>query len=137
MFKINKMTQYSVSILSSLEEGAVLSVPDIAIKTLIPVPTVAKISKTLQKKGFMISSRGAGGGYTLSRPLAKISVAEIIEALEGPIKIASCIESGNHCSLSGSCSRRLNWLKVNQVLTDALNQLSLAEMSGSRRCSDD
>ena len=130
------MTQYSVSILSSLEEGAVLSVPDIAIKTLIPVPTVAKLSKTLQKKGFMTSVRGAGGGYTLSRPLAKVSVAQIIEALEGPITIASCIESSNSCSLSQSCSRRLNWLKVNQVLNDALSQLSLAEMSGSQRCKD-
>ncbi len=136
MFKINKMTLYSVSILSCLQDGKTLSVPDITLKTLIPIPTVAKICKTLQKNGFIKSIRGPVGGYTLAKPLKNVNVAEIIETFEGPIKITNCILNNPSCNLSDSCARRLNWLKVNHLLTNALKQLSLADMASSKRCSD-
>ena len=90
----------------------------------------AKLLKQLTSTGLVASRRGAGGGYALGRPATEITVASIIDALEGPIALAACVDgSVEQCEVEGICPMRGNWNPVNQVIRRALEEVSLHEMA--------
>ena len=70
-------------------------------RSRVPLPTVSKLAKELSKAGLVISHRGRNGGYGLARPAEAISIAEIVEALEGPIALTECAKPGGS-STAGS-----------------------------------
>src|SRR6187551_2078976 len=76
----------------------------LADETGLPLPTVQKLVSKLSGAGLIESTRGTGGGFRLSRPPATISLADIVEAIEGPIAMTSCVDTGKHdCAVEGSC----------------------------------
>ena len=96
----------------------------------LPVPTVQKVVSKLTAAGLLRSTRGAGGGLQLARPAAAISLADIVEAVEGPIALTSCVESGRHdCALEGNCAVQPHWPIVNTALRGALADISLAQLA--------
>jgi len=135
MFRLNRLTDYGVVVLSqiSLESGALCSAQHIARHTGVPLPTVAKVLNILQREHLVDSHRGAAGGYTLSRPANEIKVSEVIEALEGPIALTACVENAEgHCEVESLCPMRGSWDRVNRAIRDALERVSLAEMVGAQ-----
>ena len=109
--------------------GVVRTAAEIADATGVPAPTVAKLLKTLAHAQLMESQRGAGGGYCLGRDPERISVAEIIAAVEGPIALTACVQgSPDHCGVETICAMRGNWDKVNQAVRAALESVTLADM---------
>ena len=135
MFRLNKLTDYAIVILSQMSHdiGAVNSAASLAVNAQVPLPTVAKILKLLSAAGVVTSHRGVAGGYSLDRPAAAVSVAEIIQSLEGPIALTACVdgavddcEAENHCPISG------NWNRVNDAIRTALDGVSLADMTDPR-----
>ncbi|MEZ5710000.1 MAG: SUF system Fe-S cluster assembly regulator [Blastomonas sp.] len=104
----------------------------LAEETGVPLPTAQKLVSRLAAAGLIESVRGAGGGFRLSRPPAMISLADIVEAVEGPIAITACTDSLTHdCAMEGHCHVRPHWQVVNHTLRSALAEVSLA-----RLCSD-
>lgn len=102
----------------------------LAAETGLPVPTVQKLVSRLSAAGLLASVRGAGGGFKLSRPAAAITLADIVEAVEGPIALASCVEQGRHdCTLEAACSLRPHWPLVNDALRGALAGISLTQLA--------
>jgi len=102
----------------------------LAEQTGIPGPTAQKLVSQLARAGLLVASRGSGGGVRLARPAAAISVADIIEAVEGPIALTSCVAEGRHdCSLEGSCKVQPHWGVVNGAVRGALAGISLASLS--------
>ena len=78
------------------------------------------------------SSRGAGGGLKLARPAAAITLADIIEAVEGPIALTTCIDrERDNCSLDANCSVKPHWPVVNAAMRGALAGVSLTQLSGA------
>ena len=70
--------------------------------------------------------RGSGGGFKLARPAAAISLADVIEAIEGPIAMTACVDSGKHdCGMEGACRVQPHWPVVNQAVRGALAGVSL------------
>lgn len=131
MIKLSRMTDYAVVVLSQLAtcNRSVQTVPRLADMTGLGEATVAKVLKTLVPAGLVVSQRGANGGYALARPAQAITVAEIVVALEGPIALASCVTAGDGlCSVEDLCPIRGNWDPVNEVITSALESVSLAEI---------
>ena len=131
MFKLNRMTDYAVVMMAEMArgEGVVRTAAEIADATGVQAPTVAKLLKTLAHAELMESQRGAGGGYSLGRDPARISVAEIIAAVEGPIALTACVQgSPDHCGVETICAMRGNWDKVNQAVRAALESVTLADM---------
>lgn len=105
----------------------------IAEETGLPLPTVQKLVSRLSAAGLLRSVRGAGGGFRLARPAAAISLAEIVEAIEGPIAMTACVETGRHdCGLEGSCVVRPHWPVVNAAVRGALAEVSLTSLAGGR-----
>ena len=132
MIRLNRLTDYAILVLARMgQDRAILrTAPQLALDTGVPLPTVAKILKTLAADGLIDSHRGATGGYALSRPAEKISMAEIISALEGPIALTLCIDgSAGHCEFETNCPTRANWEKVNNAIRGALEDLTLADMA--------
>jgi FeS assembly SUF system regulator len=102
----------------------------IAADTGVPAPTVQKLVSRLTAAGLLRSARGAGGGLNLARPAATISVADIVEAVEGPIALTACVDHGRHdCTLEGACSVRPHWPAVNAALRGALDSVTLADLT--------
>jgi FeS assembly SUF system regulator len=132
MFKLNRLTDYAVVVMSQMARrlDQVRTAPQIAQETGVPLPTVAKLMNALANGSLITSRRGAGGGYTLVRPAAEITVAEIIQALEGPIALTACVDgSADGCDVESLCPMRGNWNKVNRAIHGALSQVTLADMA--------
>lgn len=113
------------------KKRARVSAGQLAEETGLPVPTVQKLVSRLTAAGLLRSTRGVGGGLKLARPAATITLADIVEAVEGPIALTSCLEvAGNQCcTLEGSCSVKQHWPVVNRALRGALAQVSLTQLS--------
>jgi FeS assembly SUF system regulator len=129
MLRLSRLTDYAVVALVRLgrSEGVATS-PGIAAAIGLPEPTVAKVLKALTNSGLVISSRGAHGGYRLSRPLSGISVAEVIIAVDGPIALTSCVDGAVGCESQSLCPVAGRWDPVNDAIRGALTKITLADM---------
>jgi len=131
MFKLNRLTDYAVVVMSQMTRrpDELWTAPHIAQETGVPLPTVAKLLNALAHGELITSHRGAAGGYTLNRPAEAITVAEIIQALEGPIALTACVDGATGgCDVESICPMRGNWDKVNKAIHGALSRVSLADM---------
>jgi FeS assembly SUF system regulator len=134
MIKLSRLTDYAVTLLTQMvnERKSVWSAADLAEKSDLPMPTVAKILKQLAKSEIICAHRGAAGGYRLARAPMDIPIISIIEAMDGPITMTNCAKEGDsHCRIEKICPANGNWNKVNRVIRDALQAVSLADMAQS------
>lgn len=130
MLRISKLTDYAILMMVELtREGEMLSAHALAERVRVEAPTASKVLKLLSGGGLLESYRGANGGYRVTRGAGEISVAEVIAAIEGPIAMTECSVEEGLCSQEESCELRGNWQRISLAVSDALQQVSLAEMS--------
>jgi FeS assembly SUF system regulator len=131
--RLSSMADYAVVVMAAAARhcgGVRVSAVQLAEETGVPVPTVQKLVSCLANAGLLRSSRGAGGGLKLARPAAAITVADIVEAVEGPIALTSCCDSGRHdCTLETACAVRPHWPVVNEALRGALAGVPLTRFA--------
>lgn len=131
--RLSSMADYAVVIMSAAARhcgGARVSAGQLAEETGLPVPTVQKLVSKLTAGGLMRSSRGVGGGLKLARPPATISLADIVEAVEGPIALTACLDqTKSDCTLEACCHVRSHWPAVNAALRGALAQVALTQLA--------
>lgn len=131
--RLSSMADYAVVIMSAATRhcgGAKVSAGQLAEETGLPVPTVQKLVSKLTGAGLLRSSRGVGGGLKLARPAAAITLADIVEAVEGPIALTACLgEAKTDCTLEGCCDVRGHWPRVNAALRGALAQVALTQLA--------
>lgn len=134
MLKIAKLTDYGTLVMTTLALAptTVLNAQELAARSHVAAPTVAKLLKLLVKGGLVESTRGAHGGYRLARGADEITVAEVVTALEGPIAITACALHGGGCTIEGSCTSRSNWRLIDDAVRQALSAVTLAEMAAPR-----
>lgn len=130
MFRVSRLTDYATVVMTCIaaHPGDVLSTAQIAEETHLELPTVSKLLKSLGHAGLVDSFRGVNGGYRLARPADEISLAEIVEAMEGPLGMTECSLSDGHCERESQCGVRGSWQRINHVLDNALRTMSLADM---------
>lgn len=131
MFRLNRLTDYAVVVMTQMAGSgcAVRTAPQIAEDTGVPLPTVAKVLNALARDGLIVSQRGAAGGYRLGAPPERITVAAIIQALEGPIALTACVDGqSGHCESEALCPMRGNWDRVNNAIRGALESVTLEDM---------
>lgn len=127
MLRLSKLADYGSQVMAYMaKDDTVHSAAEVASATGIALPTVSKILKMLARSNLLVSARGAKGGYALSRRPGKISIAEIIDAMDGPISITEC--STSTCVQESVCSTRSNWQGINALIREALEKVTLAEM---------
>jgi FeS assembly SUF system regulator len=127
MLRISKLTDYGIVLLTDFAErpGATRNARELAESTGLPFPVVGKVLKTLAQEGLLVSHRGARGGYSLARPASAISVAEIIEALEGPIALMECSAGPGHCQKEATCRVRDPWQRIHGAIRSTLARVTL------------
>jgi FeS assembly SUF system regulator len=131
MLRITRLSDYAVAILGQLahSESAVNTAKELAARTGLPQPAVSKILKNLARSKLVASHRGVQGGYRLAREPSLVSVADVIEAVEGPVALTECGDSTDaSCEFVGHCSVQANWIRINQVVRRALSNVSVEDM---------
>jgi FeS assembly SUF system regulator len=131
--RLSSLADYAVVMMAAAARHcgqARLNAAELAQETGIPLPTVQKLVSKLTHAGLMRSARGAGGGFTLARPAAAITLADVIEAIEGPIAMTACVDIGKHdCALEGSCKVQPHWAIINTAVRGALANISLTSLT--------
>jgi FeS assembly SUF system regulator len=132
MLRVTKLADYGIVIMTNFASHGdrAYNARDIAGVVRLPLPVVSKVLKSLARAGLLDSQRGTKGGYSLAQPPQNITIAAIIRALEGPIAITECNDQVHgDCELEIRCPVRTNWHLINQAIFEALERITLAEMT--------
>tara|TARA_B100002052_G_scaffold99087_1_gene91559 strand:- start:2907 stop:3344 length:438 start_codon:yes stop_codon:yes gene_type:complete len=124
------MTDYAVLILANLAlyDNKMLTAKEIASETHISLPTTQKILKKLNRKNLVISKQGASGGYSLDPETKKLSVATLLEKLDGDLSITQCSSNDDQCEVEDFCNIGNAWQMINQRVQWALNDITLGDL---------
>jgi Rrf2 family transcriptional regulator, cysteine metabolism repressor len=116
--------------------GGPLSLTDTADHEALPRPYLEQLVVSLREAGLVTSTRGAHGGYELTRPPSEIRMSEVVVALEGPIAPMVCAsDDPDHaaiCDRSAFCTVEQLWQRVRDAVTEALDSMTLADLAHPR-----
>jgi Rrf2 family protein len=133
--RLSSLADYAVVMMSAAARHCgcrKMNATTLSEETGIPLPTAQKLVSRLSAAGLLESSRGTGGGVRLARPPATISLADVVEAVEGPIAMTPCADTGRHdCVLEGDCRVKPHMNVANAAVRGALAGVSLASLSGA------
>ena len=132
MLRLSKKADYALMAMKHLAQkgGAPsTSAREIAEQYDIPIELMAKVLQRLVRRGLLISTQGTRGGYVLSRSSASISVADVIEAIDGPFTVTACSSENNDCEQFAKCSIRDPLWQIRERIAAALGTVTLAEMA--------
>ena len=130
--RLSHLADYAVVLMTAAARrpgGARLSATELAAETGVPLPTAQKLMGQLAASGLLSSARGVSGGFALSRPAAEISLADIVEAVEGPIAMTICSEGRSDCALDAHCRVKPHMGIVGNAVRGALGAVSLTELA--------
>ena len=131
MLKLTKKADYALMAMKHLAEhsdGEARSAKDVADAFAIPPEALAKILQRLAKAGLLQSQHGINGGYTLARAAHTISAFEVIQAIDGPLFITSCVTTRGECGQSDRCNIREPLRKVNESIEAVLKRIKISHM---------
>jgi FeS assembly SUF system regulator len=135
MIRVSRLADYASVVMACLarRSGEVLPAAVVSQETRLEPPTVSKLLKQLGRAGLVESFRGAAGGYRLARSARDISLAEIVEALDGPIGLTECSIGRTGCDRQPYCVVSRDWQGIGAAVDAALRGISLADMAHRRR----
>ncbi len=134
MLRVSKLSDYATVLLVELagDPGCIRPAAELAEAAHLELPTASKVLKMLSSAGLVESYRGVAGGYRLVRSPGQVSVAQIVEAIEGPIGMTECSLHEGACSHEPHCGVRGPWQRISHVVVRALRDVSLADMLEDR-----
>ena len=131
MFRLNKLTDYAIVLMTYVARSprpSLHTAKELATATKLAPATVGKIVRELVEHRLLVSHRGAKGGYALARAPERISVAEIIDVLEGPVGFTECYSTPGCCELEPSCTVRTNSQVISRALRRTLEDIRLSDL---------
>ena len=130
--QITRAGEYAVLGLMCLARrpfGSVVMIDEVSREEKIPKSFAAKIFQSLVKAGLVRSNRGTGGGFTLQKQPADITVLEIIEAIEGKIAFQRCLTEPTACEHSGGCALCGLFEEAQDRVKQTFSQTTLADLA--------
>lgn len=109
--------------------GKPVLVKEVAEAAGIPGAYLAKIVQALARKGLVITQRGVGGGVTLARPAAAISLLDVCSALEDPVVKQRCMLGTDECSDDRACPCHRFWTTHRAKYIDFLTSTTVADIA--------
>ncbi len=129
---MTKLADYGIVLLTHMamgESACLHTAQELSVRSRVPLPTASKLLKSLARAGLVVSHRGRNGGYGLAREADRISVAEIIAAIEGPIGITECgTGTEGNCDLEAFCAAKGRWGPISRAIERALQNVPLSAM---------
>ncbi len=132
MFRISRRLDYGLQLMIALAadtENRPQATAMLSKKLDIPLPFMHQIGHTLMQAGMVKASPGPHGGLRLNRPAESITVLQIIEILEGPVCMNSCLECGSNCPRQSSCTAQYVWGDLQNRITEYLSSIRLSDLS--------
>jgi len=132
MLRVSRLADYATVVMAymALKFNELYKARDVALATHIALPTVSKILKLMVHAKLLVSTQGVKGGYSLSRQPQKISIAEVLQAIDGDFGMTVCSQANNNdCPLELHCSIGRNWQLISRTIYQALQALTLADMA--------
>jgi Rrf2 family protein len=129
--KVSSRGEYALRALLLLgQSGSVLSIGEVADKTLVPISYLEQILLQLKMHGYVKSKRGIRGGYALLLSPEQINIGEVIRKLEGPLAPMSCasVTAYEPCPLEAGCLLKPLWTLVRDTVAHVLDQTTLADL---------
>ena len=136
MLRLSKKADYALIAMKhlALNQGGAPSVSarEIAEQYDIPIELMAKVLQRLVRSGLLVSTQGTRGGYTLRRGSASISVADVIQAIDGPFSVTACSTENSGCDQYSKCSVRDPLWQIRERIAAALATVSVAELAADQ-----
>jgi Rrf2 family protein len=133
MLRLSKKADYALIAMKHLAQkspGAHSSnAREIAEHYDIPIELMAKVLQRLVRTGLLVSTQGTRGGYMLSRPAVSITIADVIQAIDGPLTVTACSTEKNDCEQYSKCSIRDSLWQIRERIAAALATVTLSEMA--------
>ncbi|HEV2595689.1 MAG TPA: SUF system Fe-S cluster assembly regulator [Sphingomicrobium sp.] len=130
--RLSHLADYAVVLMTAAARrpaAARLSATELAAETGVPLPTAQKLMGQLASYGLLESVRGVGGGFSLAKAPSEISLADIVEAVEGPIAITVCSDGRTDCALDAHCRVKPHMSIVGSAVRGALGAVSLTKLA--------
>jgi Rrf2 family protein len=132
MLRLSKKADYALMAMKHLAQKTGVSstsAREIAEQYDIPIELMAKVLQRLVRTGLLVSTQGTRGGYTLSRASTSISVADVIQAIDGPFTVTACSTENAGCEQYSKCNIRDPLWQIRERIVAALGTVTLAEMA--------
>ena len=133
MLRLSKKADYALMAMKHLalktDQGSASSAREIAEQYDIPIELMAKVLQRLVRSGLLASHHGTRGGYQLSRPADAISVADVIQAIDGPLRVTACSTDDEQCDQFAKCNVRDPLWRIKERILDALRSCTIAEIA--------
>jgi Rrf2 family protein len=135
MLRLSKKADYALMAMKHLalrgDRGSAgsSSAREIAELYDIPIELMAKVLQRLVRRGLLASHQGTRGGYQLARMPAQISVADVIQAIDGPVTVTACSDEGQQCEQFAKCNVRDPLWRVRERILAALGECTIAELA--------
>jgi Rrf2 family protein len=132
MLRLSKKADYALMALKHLAQRgdyASCSAREIAEQYDIPVELMAKVLQRLVKRGLLASHQGTRGGYQLARKSSLISVAEVIQSIDGPVTVTACSSQDSGCDQYSKCSIRDPLWRIKDLILTALDACTIADIA--------
>ena len=129
----SKTTSYALSTLSYLSdhEGDKYSAKQLNEILEIPWPYLRQLLTSLSKSGFIVSVQGRNGGFYLQRSAEEISLADIVDSVEGLDVLSTCIMGFNKCPFDHTCAMHETWEQTRESILKVLTDTTLAQLKKS------
>ena len=129
MLKLSKKVEYgliSMMHMDSVQNGNLATARELSDLYNIPAELLGKVLQSLAKSQLIVSAQGAKGGYRLARELDRVTLGEVVEAVEGPMHITACQSDPACCEQYSTCNIKRPVLQVQKQLTDYMYGLPLS-----------
>ncbi len=132
MLRLSKKADYALIAMKHLAlrtDSGSSSAREIAGLYDIPIELMAKVLQRLVRKNLLESHQGTRGGYKLARLPSQISVADVIQAIEGPVTVTACTTEEGQCEQFSKCNVRDPLYRVRERILAALGECTIAELA--------
>ena len=132
MLRLSKKADYALIAMRHLASGdpsSSSSAREIAEGYAIPPELLAKVLQRLVRARLLASVQGTRGGYKLARGAAEMTVADVIQAIDGPVAVTACSPTNHECEQYERCEIRDPLWKIKARIVDALATVTLAELA--------
>ena len=132
MLRLSKKADYALMAMKHLAvrgDPGSSSAREIAEQYDIPIELLAKVLQRLVRRGLLLSQQGTRGGYQLARQPMLISVADVIQAIDGPVRVTACSDDQGACEQYAKCNVRDPLWRVRERILAALGECTVAELA--------
>ena len=137
--KLSTKSRYGIRAMLSIalnKSDRPIPINQIAEQQDIPGPYLEQLAGTLKRSGLVDSTRGAMGGYVLTRPPEDISIGDIIRALEGSLAPMACVDDDEVCCHSGNCAAHMLYARITEGISKVFDSITLADMVADQQSLD-